>query len=136
MLINAAKIIKMKKDKIIYWIFTTIFFLFEGVMPALTSNSDIAKEGISHLGYPDYFRVLLTCFKVAGALVLILPMLKGRIKEWAYAGFTFNLISALVSHLAVDGVTNGQSYFPLVIMAILAVSYIYYHKLNTLLKVA
>lgn len=120
----------MKKDKIIYWTITGIFFLFEGVMPALTFNSDLAKEGISHLGYPDYFRVLLTVFKVCGAIVLILPFFKGRLKEWAYAGFTFTIISATVSHLAVDGASNGQSYFPLIILIILAVSYIYYHKLN------
>jgi len=29
----------MKKDKIIYWTATTIITLFEGVMPALTSQT-------------------------------------------------------------------------------------------------
>ena len=119
----------MKLNKILYWIFTAIIFLGEGVMPALTSNSDLAKQGISHLGYPDYFRILLTCFKVAGALVLILPFFKGRIKEWAYAGFTFNFISAFVSHAVVDGM-GGQTFFPIIALLILAGSYIYYHKVN------
>jgi len=119
----------MKATKIIYWITTILFFLFEGVMPAIYGNSAMAKEGFVHLGYPDYFRVLLTIFKVTGALVLILPFLKGRIKEWAYAGFTFNLISAAVSHGAVDGVSNGQTFFPIVVMVILAISYITYHKI-------
>jgi hypothetical protein len=45
----------MKKDKIIYWTATTIIALFEGVMPALTSQTELAKEGIKHLGYPEYF---------------------------------------------------------------------------------
>jgi len=36
----------MKKAKIIFWITTTIIFLFEGVMPALTSQTELAKEGI------------------------------------------------------------------------------------------
>lgn len=120
----------MKATKILYWVTTTIIFLMEGVMPALTGNSELARQGILHLGYPDYFRVLLTVFKVAGALVLIIPYFKGRIKEWAYAGFTFNLISATVSHAAVDGITNGQTFFPLIILVILAVSYITYHKIN------
>ena len=120
----------MKKDKIIYWIVTSLIFLLEGVMPALTSNSEMAKQGISHLGYPDYFRIMLTCFKVAGSLVLILPMFKGRIKEWAYAGFTFDFISAFVSHAVIDGF-GGDAIFPLVALALLAVSYIYYHKLNS-----
>ena len=38
----------MKKDKIIYWTATTIIALFEGVMPALTSQTELAKEGIRH----------------------------------------------------------------------------------------
>jgi hypothetical protein len=120
---------KNKSTAIIYWVTTILIFLFEGVMPALTSNSDLAKQGISHLGYPDYFRIMLTVFKVAGALVLVLPFLKGAIKEWAYAGFTFNFIAAFVSHAVVDGM-NGQTFFPLIILLILVVSYISYHRLQ------
>ncbi len=120
---------KNKSTAIIYWTTTILIFLFEGVMPALTSNSDLAKQGISHLGYPDYFRIMLTVFKVAGALALVLPFLKGAIKEWAYAGFTFNFIAAFVSHAVVDGI-NGQTFFPLIILLILVVSYISYHRLQ------
>jgi len=119
----------MKKDKIIYWISTSLIFLWEGVIPGLTSHTDLAKQGISHLGYPDYFRVELAVFKVLGALALILPMVPARVKEWAYAGFAIVLISACVSHTAVDGL-NGQAFFPLIILAILVVSYVYYHKIK------
>lgn len=118
----------MKSTKIVYWIATSLFVLFEGVMPALTFNSQLAKDGIHHLGYPDYFRVLLTCYKVIGAIILILPMIKGAIKEWAYAGFTFNLISATVSNSVVDGI-NAQSLFPLIVLAVLATSYFSYKSL-------
>ena len=118
----------MKKTKIIYWVTTGIIFLLDGLMPALTSNTELARQGISHLGYPDYFRVLLTVFKVTGAIILILPVIKGRYKEWAYAGFGINFICAAVSHWTVDGF-SGQVIFPLVAFAILAVSYIYYHKM-------
>ena len=34
----------MKKDKIIYWTATILIFLFEGVMPALTSHTEMAKR--------------------------------------------------------------------------------------------
>ena len=118
-----------KTTKIIFWTTTIIIFLMEGVLPALTGNSELAKEGIRHLGYPDYFRIELTVFKVIGALVLILPMVPGRYKEWAYAGFGISLISAFISHWSVDGI-NGQTFFPLVVFVILALSYLYYHKLN------
>tara|TARA_R110002049_G_scaffold262956_3_gene438994 strand:+ start:2058 stop:2441 length:384 start_codon:yes stop_codon:yes gene_type:complete len=120
----------MKKDKIIYWIATGIIALFEGVMPALTSQTELAKEGIKHLGYPEYFGVALVTFKILGVLVLIIPKTPKRLKEWAYAGFTFNFLFATISHLAVDGL-NVQSFFPLVILAILMVSYIYFYKLNS-----
>lgn len=119
----------MKRNTTLYWIFTSLIVLLDGVMPALTFNTGLAKQGISHLGYPDYFRVLLTFFKVSGALVLILPLFKGKIKEWAYAGFTFNFLSAFISHTAVDGL-GSQSVFPLVALLILAGSYFYYNKIK------
>ena len=119
----------MKTTKITYWTATIIIFLLDGLMPALTSNTELAKQGISHLGYPDYFRVMLTIFKIIGAIILIIPAIKGRVKEWAYAGFGFNFISAAASHWAVDGF-GGQTVFPLVALVILIVSYVFYHKLN------
>ena len=118
----------MKLQKWAYWGSTVFIFLFEGVMPALTSHTELAVEGIRHLGYPDYFRVMLTVFKVLGATALILPAVKGKWKEWVYAGFTFTFISAFVSHLAVDGI-NGMTIFPLVVLGILMISYVTYHKL-------
>jgi hypothetical protein len=120
----------MKKDKIIYWTATIFIFLFEGVMPALTSHTEMAKEGIRHLGYPEYFGMLLVLFKVAGAIVLILPQIPSRLKEWAYAGFTFDFLAATYSHLAVDGL-QFMSFFPLLVLAVLMVSYYYFfYKLN------
>lgn len=120
----------MKKDKIIFWTATIIIFLFEGVMPALTSQSKLAKEGIRHLGYPEYFGNALVVFKILGVLALVIPQVPKRIKEWAYAGFGFDFIFACISHTVVDGF-GFQSFFPLIIFAILAVSYVYYHKINS-----
>lgn len=119
----------MKKEKIIFWSSTILIALFEGVMPALTSQSEIAKEGIRHLGYPEYFGNALVIFKVLGVVVLLIPNLPKRLKEWAYAGFTFDFIFAAISHGAVDGL-NFQTFFPFIVLAVLMVSYVYYHKLN------
>lgn len=119
----------MKTTKIIFWITTGLIFLFEGVMPALTSQTELAKEGIRHLGYPEYFGVMLTVFKVLGSIVLILPNLPRKIKEWAYAGFAFDFIAACVSHWAVDGL-NGLTFFPLIVFAILIISYVQYDKIE------
>jgi len=118
-----------KTNKIIFWTTTVIIFLMEGVMPALTSQTELAKEGIRHLGYPCYFGNALVVFKVLGALALIIPQIPKRIKEWAYAGFAFDFIFASISHFAVDGM-DFQSIFPLLFLGILMASYFAYHKLN------
>lgn len=120
----------MKKEKAIYWTATIFIFLLEGVMPALTSQTELAKEGIRHLGYPVYFGNALVVCKIIGAIALVLPQLPKRLKEWAYAGFTFDFIFAAISHGAVDGLT-GQTFFPLIVLGILSVSYFYHHQLNT-----
>jgi len=119
----------MKTAKILFWTTTIIIFLFEGVMPALTSQTELAKEGIQHLGYPAYFGMALVVFKVVGTIILILPQVSARIKEWAYAGFGFDFIFASISHFAVDGM-DFQSFFPLIIFGILIVSYVNYRKLR------
>jgi hypothetical protein len=120
----------MKKDKIIYWSSTIFIALFEGIMPALTYQTELAKEGIRHLGYPAYFGNVLVIFKIAGVLALIISQVPKRVKEWAYAGFAFSFIFAAISHGVVDGI-NGQTFLPLVVFGILIVSYVYYHKIYT-----
>ena len=127
---NNLEYITMKKHKIIFWTATIIIALFEGVLPILTSQTEMAKEGIRHLGYPEYFGTALVVFKVLGVLALVIPQVPKRLKEWAYAGFTFNFIFAAISHFAVDGM-DFQSFFPFLVLAILAASYFSFHQLNT-----
>jgi len=67
-------------------------------------------------------------FKVLGALVLIIPAIPKRFKEWAYVGFGIDFIAALVSLWAVDGF-NASLVLPVVFMALLAISYTSYHKM-------
>ena len=129
-LLNDLKFFKMKKDVIIFWIFTGIIALFEGVMPAATFNSEMATEGIRHLGYPSYFGPMIATFKVLGVLAIVLPMVPARFKEWAYGCFFIELLCASYSHLCVDGL-GGAAFFPLIILGLFAGSYIYYHKLKT-----
>lgn len=119
----------MKTTKITYWVSTTLIFLFQGLMPALTSQTEMAKEGISHLGYPAYFGVALTVFKVLGSLVLFVPQVPKTLKEWAYAGFVFDFIFAAISLVAVDGL-NGETFIPFFVLGVLLLSYSSYHKLQ------
>ncbi|MBK7653491.1 MAG: DoxX family protein [Flammeovirgaceae bacterium] len=119
----------MKQTKIIYWISTSMIFIMEGVIPAFTSQTELAKQGISHLGYPGYFGNALVVFKVLGAIALLIPQVPKRIKEFAYAGFVFDFVFASLSHFVVDGV-DFQSFFPLIFLVILVGSYLSYKNLE------
>ena len=112
----------MKSTKITYWITTILLFLMEGLMPALTSQSEMAKESIAHLGY-------CLLYTSVGALTLIIPQIPGRLKEWAYACFFIEFLFASISHAAVDGI-NGETFIPLIAVAVLLLSYTSYHKLQ------
>ncbi len=118
------------KTKIIFWVSTTILFIMEGVLPAFTGHSEMSIAGITGLGYPLYFVTLLVTFKVLGAIVLMVPAFPARLKEWAYAGFMFNFISALVSMWVVTGL-NAMLLMPVAFMVILVASYLSFHKLRS-----
>ncbi|HPA23745.1 MAG TPA: DoxX family protein [Ferruginibacter sp.] len=123
----------MKKNKIIFWIATSIIFLWEGLMPlgTLLFAPEYATAGTKPLGYPDYFAYALIICKLLGATAIMLPKLPATLKEWAYAGLAFNLIFATYSHILVDK-NMGFILMPIIVGAILAVSYCYKNKINSL----
>ena len=94
----------MKKRSIAYWATTALVgaATLSAAFSYLTAAPE-ALENFRHVGYPQQLRVLLGIGKLAGAIVLLLPRLPA-LKEWAYAGFTFMWIAAVVAHyLAGDG---------------------------------
>ena len=114
----------MKKDKIIYWVTTGIIILI-----MLFSIYKIYTPLWEHLGFPDYFRTELVVVKILGLIVLLIPQIPARIKEWAYAGFGIVLISASVAHFSTgDPILNVVE--PLGFFVILAVSNVYLHKIS------
>jgi uncharacterized membrane protein YphA (DoxX/SURF4 family) len=107
--------------KITYWVSTGLvaaMSIFAGF--AYLSGSPQAVQGFAHVGYPQQLRIILGIAKPLGAIALLVPGF-AKLKEWAYAGFTFAWISAIVAHyLAKDGPTV---FSPLVLLLLLAVSY-------------
>jgi len=118
----------MKKINLIYWIFTGILvavMLFSGITSIMNTPESI-KMMSGHFGYPAYFNQYLGVAKVLGSIALLVPGFP-RLKEWAYAGFTFDMISAVYSEISVhDSVVHWAPIF--IFIAFLAVSYIYHHK--------
>jgi uncharacterized membrane protein YphA (DoxX/SURF4 family) len=117
----------MKKIKNIYWIST---ILFAGFM-AFTAIPDIllvpeAKAFIMQLGYPEYFIPFIGVAKLLGSIALVIPGFK-TIKEWAYAGLTYDLIAAVYSNLKVNGFDMGMLTMIPIFLALI-VSYVYCQK--------
>jgi uncharacterized membrane protein YphA (DoxX/SURF4 family) len=105
-----------------YWVSTGVLVGLS-VLAAFTylSGSPQAVQGFAHVGYPQQLRVILGIAKLLGAVALIVPGLP-KLKEWAYAGFTFAWISAFVAHyLAKDG---PKAFMPLILLVLLFVSYL------------
>ena len=95
----------MKKNKIIYWTSTSLAMLtgaFAGLL-YLTGNPSITAA-FTHLGFPDYFRIELGIAKIIGMIILLVPSVPAKIKEWAYAGFGITFLSAIAAHIRIDGV--------------------------------
>jgi hypothetical protein len=89
-----------KSRVIAYWI-TTVLLAAElavgGVWDLLPTP--YLRGMIAHLGFPDYFLIIMGVWKLPGAAVLLLPGLP-RLKEWVYAGAVFTFTGAVASHLA------------------------------------
>jgi hypothetical protein len=119
--------IPTKRDTIIFWISTGLFcaFMLTSAIPNILSS----KEWVTifeQLGYPAYMLPFLGVAKLLGVIALLVPGFN-RLKEWAYAGFFFDLVGATYSALAVGGF-DPQMLVMLVPFVLLAVSYVYHHK--------
>lgn len=122
----------MKKNKIIFWTATIIIALMEAVMPLTTwiLAPEFMTFGTRALNYPDYFAYSLAIAKIVGVVAIVYPKTPAKIAEWAYAGLSFTLIFAFISHACVDR-NIGFMLMPLAFLSILSISYIYRQKLNT-----
>jgi len=107
---------------IAYWT-TTIFgpasFVIGGVLGITHDGSVMAT--LQHLGYPPYFATISGAWKLLGALAIVAPGLP-RLKEWAYAGFFFELTAAAASRAFV-GDSAADIVAPLVFLALVAASW-------------
>ena len=89
---------------IAYWIVTVLVaaeMAVGGVWDLL--RIQLVRAIVDHIGYPEYVLTILGVWKVAGAVVILIPGYR-LLKEWAYAGGFFVYSGAIASHLlAGDG---------------------------------
>ncbi|HTJ13318.1 MAG TPA: DoxX family protein [Dinghuibacter sp.] len=114
----------MKTTNILYWVFMGLFCLlmaFSGVS-GLIATPDGMKV-FTTLGYPLYFAGLLSAAKILGVIALLVPGFP-RLKEWAFAGFAIDLVSAAYSLTVVSH--NG--YLMILPIALFVATYVFYRR--------
>jgi uncharacterized membrane protein YphA (DoxX/SURF4 family) len=117
----------MKLNKIAYWATTLVVCFLIGY----SGFNDLIKapfimEGMGHLGYPAYLVPFLGVAKMAAIIVLLIPV-KMRIKDWAYAGITIDLVGAAYSHYSLNDPINNIV-LPLIGAGLAITSYLLYLK--------
>lgn len=116
---------------------TLLYYVPTGLFAALMAMSGVlnvlvvpeAVEAFRHLGYPAYLLPFLGVAKLLGILALLVPGFP-RLREWAYAGFVFDLGGALYSSIAVgDPASTWAPILPGFLL--LAASYYFNHRRTT-----
>ncbi|MGA7244226.1 MAG: DoxX family protein [Terracidiphilus sp.] len=105
-----------------YWICTGLLALWlvpSGVLDILRVPAVV--EILHHLGYPAYVGVILGVGKLLAIAAILTPQTR-LLREWAYAGITFDLIGAFISHMVVrDPLLTAVT--PLLVLGLAAGSY-------------
>lgn len=113
---------KLKRNKIIYWIFTIwlcLGMVSSGIVQLLKVKEEV--DLFTRLGYPLYFLSMLGICKLLAVTVVLVPKLP-LLKEWAYAGFFFAMSGALYSHI-VSGSHMNEIFPPVLLLVLTAISW-------------
>jgi hypothetical protein len=111
-----------RSKKVFYWVstgFAALALTAAGAANVMRAPQVVAT--MSHLGYPPYVATILGTWKVLGVLAILAPGFS-RLKEWAYAGFFFDLTGAAISHAA-SGDAVGVVIVPLVLLVAVMASW-------------
>ena len=97
-----------------------------GIFNVLQSKEAIVM--MKHLGYPVYLLTILGVAKILG-VVAILQQKFRTFKEWAYAGFTIDLVGASASfYFTGDGL--GMILAPMIFLAVMFTSYFLWKRVE------
>ncbi|WP_299454856.1 DoxX family protein [uncultured Microscilla sp.] len=113
-------------DLLIYRIATgllTLIMMFSATM--YFTQYEMVSQKFSAAGFATYIIYPMAIAKILG-LVAIWTDKSTMLREWAYAGFVFNLLLAIGAHLDVQ---DGEYVAPIVGLVAVGVSYFYKHKL-------
>ena len=114
-----------KANDRVYWISTAVFV----VLMVFSASQELAHapelvEAMEVLGFPIYVLSMLGTAKLLGVVALLAPGWP-HLKEWAYAGFAFDLGGGFIAHLIMED-TLERTLPSLVCFLVVAVSYVAY----------
>lgn len=115
------------KKHLPYWIFAILagLAMFGSGIFNLMRPPEIV-ENYHNLGYPEFMPLILGPAKILGAIGILVPKFPA-IKEWAYAGSSFVLTGAIISHL-LNGDPAQATFAPVIPLLLVLVSYYFFRK--------
>jgi hypothetical protein len=110
-------------QRVSYWVFIVLLaaWLLAGGLFDLT-HAPAAIAILRKLGYPDYLGSFLGVCKLLAVVALLYPRTR-FLREWAYAGISFDALGAAFSHRMVHD-SAGEIAAPLLMLAFAAGSYL------------
>lgn len=126
----AGESVTPKAVPILFWAFTALFCL----EMSFTACYELLPQGaaaFARLGFANgAFRYELPLAKLVGVAVLLVPMIPARLREWVYAGFAINLVSAVIAHASIAD--RRLAFVPSTLTAVLwAISYVCWRRLRS-----
>lgn len=119
------KPIMKTRDLWIYRIVTGLFTLLIAFSATMYfAQYDMVSETFLSLGFPTFVIYPLAIAKFLGLIAIWTKKSKVLI-EWAYAGFTFDLLLAAGAHVSI---ADGGQFAAIIGLAMVAVSYVFYRK--------
>ncbi len=118
----------LRRNKMVYWALTLLMFVpgtLGAFAEAFTNGPASIVKIMIALGFPLYLMKILGVFKIFGGIAILTGKLP-RMKEWAYAGFSFEFLGATAAHV----ITGDRTYalFPFSFFIILVVAYLLWHR--------
>jgi hypothetical protein len=117
----------MKKYKLYYLVSLSLFSLaiISSVINSYINYETVVTKIIS-LGYPPYLLQILGVAQILGLIIIFTKRSKWMV-EWAYAGFSMNLVLGIIAHLLAKDGNGATAVFCLIL---LAANYILYKRKN------
>ncbi|HLK59464.1 MAG TPA: DoxX family protein [Chthonomonadaceae bacterium] len=114
------------RHKTLYWVLTALFCIAM-TLGGATELLEVPRqvEGIRAIGYPLYILPFLGVAKLLGVAAILYGK-QLRLKEWAYAGFTFDLLGAVYSHAM--SAQFKEALPPLIVMILCLATYRLWRK--------